>query len=244
MTIQPGDSGAGHHQARNTQELLDAADQVGERQEQRYSRDPSTDEFPVVDGTQAQTQETREPAAAQRTATHDSATQDSARREPATQGAGTQDPAMQDARARQSEMAVPQPMQEAVAEPAVEQAPAEHGATEHAAAGQHTERQSERHGQRTDDEEHVALFDPREAEELQGRWREVQTAFVDDPRSAVQGADQLVAQVIQSLTASFAAHKKELDSQWQDSDQSGPATEDLRLALRRYRTLFNQLLNT
>jgi hypothetical protein len=122
------------------------------------------------------------------------------------------------------------------AEPVTEQSTEQ--STGQAQAGHHSQRA------RDTEDEHVALFDPSEAEELQGRWREVQTAFVDDPRSAVQGADQLVAQVIQSLTASFAAHKNELDGQWQGSDTSGPATEDLRLALRRYRTLFNQLLNT
>jgi len=236
MTIQPGDPRADHHQARNTQELLDAADQVGERQEQRYSQDPSTDEIPVpdqnteipvpADSREPRETETREPASqatdepmAQRT---DSLDQQS---EPAQQS---------DPMDRQS---MGEPVAEPAAEPMTEQAPAEQ-----ARDGQHSQRR-ENHAQ-DDEDEHVALFDPREAQELQGRWREVQSAFVDDPRSAVQGADQLVAQVIQSLTASFAAHKNELDGQWQGSDQSGPATEDLRLALRRYRTLFNQLLNT
>lgn len=219
MTIQPGDPRAGHHQARNTQELLDAADQVGERQEQRYSRDPSTDEIPVAGGAQ-EARDTRDPASqatADRSAQQQSMSQQSA--------------------PRQSEPMVEQPVSEPVSEPVAEPA------AEQAAVEQHGDRHGERHAGNTGDE-HVALFDPHEAEELQGRWREVQTAFVDDPRSAVQGADQLVAQVIQSLTASFAAHKNELDGQWQGNETSGPATEDLRLALRRYRTLFNQLLKT
>lgn len=203
MTIQPGAPGAGHHQARNTQELLDATEEVGQRQEQ-YTRDPSTDEMPVpVDS--RQTQGTREPAF-----------------HPAAGEVPQQEPATEPS----------EPMVEPRAdEPVAEQEPVE----------QRTEHHGEQRARNTDDDEHVALFDPHEAEELQGRWREVQTAFVDDPKSAVQGADQLVAQVIQSLTASFAAHKNELDEQLHAST---PETEDLRLALRRYRTLFNQLLNT
>jgi hypothetical protein len=242
MTIQPGDPRAGHHQARNTQELLDAADQVGERQEQRYNRDPSTDEIPVPDQNTdiPVPADSREPRG---TETREPASQASA--EPLAQqtdSVGQQ----ADLTAQQSDPMDRQPTGEPVAEPAAEptteQAATDQAAVGQASAGQHSERR-ENHAQ-NDEDEHVALFDQREAEELRGRWREVQSAFVDDPRSAVQGADQLVAQVIQSLTASFAAHKNELDGQWQGSDESGPATEDLRLALRRYRTLFNQLLNT
>ena len=195
MTIQPGDPRAGHHQARDTQELLDAADRIGERQERQYSQDPRTDQIPVAGDSR--------------------------------QAATAPEPVDQESPVQQSEPTVEEPVN----------APA--------APREGTEGRVEHHARNTNtDEDHVALFEPGQAEELQLRWREVQTAFVDDPRSAVQSADQLVAQVMQSLTASFAAHKQELDAQWQNSDASGPATEDLRLALRRYRTLFNQLLNT
>jgi len=56
MTIQPGEARTGQHQARDTQELMDAANRIGERQEQRYSQDPGTDEFEVP--TQAREQAT------------------------------------------------------------------------------------------------------------------------------------------------------------------------------------------
>jgi len=82
------------------------------------------------------------------------------------------------------------------------------------------------------------------AEEVQGfrdNWQEIQIAFVDDPKSAVSQADELVAAVIQSLAATFAEHKSELESQW---NQGEAATEDLRLALRQYRSFFNQLLSS
>lgn len=231
MTIQPEDPSGGHHQARNTQELLDAADRVGERQQQRYNRDPSTDEIPVpADARHVQGSRTPE----FRT------TADQPVEQPARQSM------------QQGTEAEPEQWSAEQSEPTVEATENDSAAVREPEEQRHEERHEERREERSEhrdrnggtDDEHVALFDPHEAEELQGRWREVQTAFVDDPRSAVQGADQLVAQVIQSLTASFAAHKKELDGQWQNSDTSGPATEDLRLALRRYRTLFNQLLDT
>lgn len=276
MTIQP-ESRAGHHKARDTQELMDAADRIGERQEELYSRDPSTEQFP----TQAQTADGEQVAATpdrQRALQAQQAQQ----AQPTQQAQGpshqVQDPRAQNPQAQGMEQAPPmdqntQAQQSAPADRSMQadSGQAEARSAEHARHDEETsspretptpsprdhssqEHGSQEHGSRdhsphATDDEHVALFDSNEADQLRTRWREVQSAFVDDPRQAVQGADQLVAQVIQSLTASFAAHKKELDGQWQRGDETagedgGPATEDLRLALRRYRTLFNQLLNT
>lgn len=89
-------------------------------------------------------------------------------------------------------------------------------------------------------DERVELFSRDEIENFRGRWQSLQTAFVDDPRETVQGADQLVAEVMQALASTFAEHKRELETQWQQGEQV--ATEDLRLALQRYRTFFNELL--
>jgi len=89
-----------------------------------------------------------------------------------------------------------------------------------------------------DDGEHT-LFDDTDVERFRDSWQGIQTAFVDDPRRAVKEADELVAVVIQNLASTFADHKKELESAW---SQGEPATEDLRIALRRYRSFFNQLL--
>jgi hypothetical protein len=85
------------------------------------------------------------------------------------------------------------------------------------------------------------LFAAQEVEGFRGNWREIQIAFVDDPKRAVTEADELVAAVIQSLAATFAEHKSELESQWREGEA---ATEDLRLALRQYRSFFNQLLDS
>jgi hypothetical protein len=86
----------------------------------------------------------------------------------------------------------------------------------------------------------VELFTRDETDRFRGRWQALQTAFVDDPRETVQEADQLVAEVMQALAATFAEHKRSLESQWQQGEEV--ATEDLRLALHRYRTFFNELL--
>jgi hypothetical protein len=66
----------------------------------------------------------------------------------------------------------------------------------------------------------------------------VQGDFVDDPRQAVRGADALAREVLDTLTAKIA-DKQRVDG-WRAGDGSG--TEDLRLALRQYRTLVDRLL--
>jgi len=89
------------------------------------------------------------------------------------------------------------------------------------------------------DVETPALIDQEKITGFRDRWQSVQTGFVDDPKQAVRQADELVAGVISALATTFAEHKSELESQWQ---QGEPATEELRIALRRYRSFFDQLL--
>ncbi len=89
------------------------------------------------------------------------------------------------------------------------------------------------------DVEAPPLIDEEKVTGFRDRWQNVQTGFVDDPKQAVHQADELVAAVISALATTFAEHKSELESQWQ---QGEPATEELRIALRRYRSFFDQLL--
>ncbi|WP_410570218.1 hypothetical protein [Amycolatopsis sp. cmx-4-61] len=89
------------------------------------------------------------------------------------------------------------------------------------------------------DVEAPPLIDEEKVTGFRDRWQNVQAGFVDDPKQAVQQADELVAGVISALATTFAEHKSELESQWQ---QGEPATEELRIALRRYRSFFDQLL--
>ena len=72
------------------------------------------------------------------------------------------------------------------------------------------------------------------------RWEEVQTRFVDDPRAAVQDADGLVATVMKQLAEDFARERSRLEAQWDRGEDI--STEDLRVALTRYRSFFQRLL--
>lgn len=81
-----------------------------------------------------------------------------------------------------------------------------------------------------------------EQEKFRSRWQQIQGDFVDDPREAVGAADTLVAEVMQALARTFSDHKQALEGQWQRGEEA--ATEDLRVALQRYRSFFNRLLKT
>jgi hypothetical protein len=76
--------------------------------------------------------------------------------------------------------------------------------------------------------------------EYSSRWKEVQTDFVDEPRKAVEAADGLVAEVIQTLATTFADQRSSLEDQW--GQGSEVSTEDLRQALMQYRSFFQRLL--
>ena len=85
------------------------------------------------------------------------------------------------------------------------------------------------------------LFPSNEMDELRNRWSSVQTAFVDEPRSAVEQADSLVASAMKRLAEVFAEERSRLEQQWDRGDNV--STEDLRIALQRYRTFFHRLLS-
>ena len=76
---------------------------------------------------------------------------------------------------------------------------------------------------------------------MQASWTNIQAGFVDEPRRAVQQADELVASAIKQLAETFARERERLESQWdRDGDVS---TEDLRVAMTRYRSFFHRLLS-
>ncbi|MBV9817199.1 MAG: hypothetical protein JOZ07_02470 [Solirubrobacterales bacterium] len=77
---------------------------------------------------------------------------------------------------------------------------------------------------------------------LRRRWDEVQTRFVDEPRAAVEEADGLVANAMQQLADGFAAERERLEAQWDRGEDI--STEDLRVALQRYRSFFRRILST
>jgi hypothetical protein len=77
--------------------------------------------------------------------------------------------------------------------------------------------------------------------DFRNRWRDIQTGFVDEPRSAVEHADQLVAQLMQRLAQSFSEQRSNLEKQWEASEKG--STEELRVAFTRYRSFFERLLS-
>lgn len=74
-------------------------------------------------------------------------------------------------------------------------------------------------------------------EVLQRRWRDVQSAFVDNPTEAVQQADGLVEEVVEALTSSLHARTSRLRESWRDGD-----TEQMRQALQDYRGVLERLM--
>jgi hypothetical protein len=84
------------------------------------------------------------------------------------------------------------------------------------------------------------LFPDSELNELRARWDKAQIGFVDEPRAAVEQADSLVATVVKRIAEQFAAERADLEHQWDRG--SDVSTEDLRQALRKYRSFFDRLI--
>jgi hypothetical protein len=91
----------------------------------------------------------------------------------------------------------------------------------------------------TDQQE--ALFSQNESKDLYAKWDAIQVGFVDEPRQAVERADSLVAGAMKRLAEMFAEERARLEGQWDRGDSV--STEELRLALRRYRAFFGRLLS-
>jgi hypothetical protein len=84
------------------------------------------------------------------------------------------------------------------------------------------------------------LFPADAAAAFRSRWDAVQIGFVDDPKQAVKQADELVAQVMKSLAESFSRQRSAIEGGTGGGDAS---TENLRVALQRYRSFFQRLLS-
>ena len=118
------------------------------------------------------------------------------------------------------------PAQEPIADPAAQEPTAD------AARGT---------GAAQDVDESGSLLPGGEESDFQRRWEEIQTRFVDDPRQAVEDADALVAGVMQRIADGFAQARDGLEGQWSRGEDVG--TEELRVALQRYRAFFRRLLS-
>jgi hypothetical protein len=90
-------------------------------------------------------------------------------------------------------------------------------------------------------EEREPLLPNDQTDRYTTRWREIQSTFVDEPRRSVEQADALVADLMQRLAAGFSTERERLEGQWDSGDDV--STEDLRVALTRYRSFFDRLLS-
>jgi ATP-dependent helicase YprA (DUF1998 family) len=88
--------------------------------------------------------------------------------------------------------------------------------------------------------EDVSLLSEEDRADFMRRWEDIQVRFVDDPQGSVKEADALVAEVMQHLAGTFAEEKRQLEGQWSHGDES--STEDLRIAVQRYRAFVDRLL--
>jgi hypothetical protein len=91
------------------------------------------------------------------------------------------------------------------------------------------------------EDQHGPLLPDDQSEGFTTRWRDIQTGFVDEPRDSVAQADALVAELMQRLAAVFSEERQQLEAQWDRGDEV--STEDLRVALTRYRSFFERLLS-
>ena len=90
-------------------------------------------------------------------------------------------------------------------------------------------------------EPNLPLFAQNDTQDFRARWEKIQIGFVDEPRKAVEQADELVAGTIKRLAEVFATERQKLETEWDKTDNV--STEDLRVALRRYRSFFDRLLS-
>ena len=85
------------------------------------------------------------------------------------------------------------------------------------------------------------LIEPKRAESYNNRWKELKGEFVDDPRGAVRGANELVGEAFDELEELFRRQRTDLE---QGLDNEQTTTEDLRQALILHRSFFDHLLSS
>ena len=201
-----------------------------------HDEQTNTTTTPTADDDSAARQEYSSPETEPATAQH----RQSAAAEPSSATMRTDPPtADDDSAARQEyssagmEPATAQPRQSAAAEPSSATMRTDPPAAQTEPSGTET-------GISTDQSRTNSLFAD-DTSGLRSRWDDVQAAFVDDPKECVQKADTLVAEVVEQLTNGFSEARSRLEAQWSRGEEA--STEDLRLALKRYREFFQRLLS-
>jgi hypothetical protein len=129
-------------------------------------------------------------------------------------------------------------------------------------AGSRSDAEAElRERQRRHDELELRPLEPEAREDFLVRWRATQERFVDDPHGAATEADHLVVEVLRTRgypvedidqrTADISVDYPELVGNYRSAhdvtvrQSTGDATtEELRNAMRHYRELFDELVET
>ncbi|MFI8003210.1 hypothetical protein [Streptomyces sp. NPDC086010] len=78
-------------------------------------------------------------------------------------------------------------------------------------------------------------------DKLSQRMQQAVTDFVENPRRAVEEADSTFDSIVSGLTEALTERRRVLRAGWQEQDTEAQ-TEELRIALQRYRDLSEQLL--
>src|ERR1700722_7274392 len=64
----------------------------------------------------------------------------------------------------------------------------------------------------------LPLFAQNDTQDFRSRWEKIQIGFVDEPRKAVEQADELVASTIKRLAEMFAGERQKLEAEWDKND--------------------------
>ncbi len=84
------------------------------------------------------------------------------------------------------------------------------------------------------------VFDSESATSFRLRWSAILAEFIDDPHRAVEDADHFVADVAQAFASGVESRLQSLTSAWEHDGHD--QTEELRLTMRQYGTLVDQIL--
>lgn len=123
-------------------------------------------------------------------------------------------------------------------------------------AEQELQQRVERH-----DQLDITDLTPEQRDRYVNSWRDVQRRFVDDPEATLGEADRLITQAMRDRgypTEHFGQKIDDLSVDHADTinayreaheiadrhEQSGVSTDDLRLAMQRYRTVFESIVGT
>lgn len=86
----------------------------------------------------------------------------------------------------------------------------------------------------------LSLFSPEEEQRYRSRWESIQASFVEEPREAVEHADDLVADIADRIAEAFRNERAALEALWERNGET--SIEDLRACMQRYREQVDRLL--